>query len=192
MQQQVEDKHFMQEALKEAQKAYEMDEVPVGAVLVYRNEIASRAYNQVESLNDASAHAEVLCLREGSFKLKNWRLTDTVLYTTLEPCIMCMGALILARVKRVVFAAFDLRQGACGSLVDLERLSHPIHQLKVQRGILQEEAAALMTNFFRQKRRENDDRKTSGRAHFRTKSESACLCQADYSLSDSRRYPSAQ
>ena len=109
----------MREALKEAKKAFEKDEVPVGAVLVHKNRIIARGHNQVELLQDATAHAEMICLSAGAEALGNWRLAETTLYCTLEPCCMCAGALLSARVTRLVWGAPDLRVGANGSWIDL-------------------------------------------------------------------------
>ena len=147
------DLYFMREALKEAKKAFAQDEVPVGAVLVYRDKVISRGYNQIELLQDATAHAEMLCLTAGTSHLENWRLTGTTLYCTLEPCCMCAGAMLSSRIDRLVFAAPDLRVGACGSWVDLFAKPHPIHTLGITRGVLAEEAAALMREFFQSTRK---------------------------------------
>lgn len=146
------DEIWMREALEEAKKAAAQGEVPVGAVLVYHGEIIARAHNRVEELKDATAHAEMLCLKEGAAALGNWRLLDATLYCTLEPCSMCAGAMILSRVKTLVWGAPDLRHGAHGSWVDLLSQPHPIHQLEVRQGILQEESAALLKGFFKQRR----------------------------------------
>jgi tRNA(adenine34) deaminase len=147
-----EDEFFMREALVEAEKAFAADEVPVGAVLVHQNKIIARAHNQVESLKDATAHAEILCLQRASKILGNWRLLGTTLYCTLEPCSMCAGAMILSRVKKVVWGAPDLRQGACGSLFHILDAAHPIHQIEVEKNVLIEESAALLKKFFGGKR----------------------------------------
>ena len=149
------DKYFMKEALKEAKKAFDLDEVPIGAVLVYQDKVIAKGYNQVELLRDATAHAEMLCLTAGAESMENWRLTDTTLYCTLEPCTMCAGAMFSSRVSRVVWGAPDLRVGANGSWVDLFSQKHPIHAIEVLGGILQEEAADLMRRFF-QKVRKNE------------------------------------
>lgn len=138
----------MKIALEEAQKAYAKNEVPVGAVLVYQNQIISRQHNQVESLQDATAHAELLCLREGAQKLTNWRLLDCTLYCTLQPCLMCAGGAILARVSTVVWGAPDFRHGA-----DLNHYTaHPIHRPEIRGGVLQDESAMLLKNFFKEQR----------------------------------------
>ncbi len=142
----------MREALEEAKKGALQGEVPVGAVLVHENKIIARAHNRVEELGDATAHAEVLCLKEGAKALCNWRLLDTTLYCTLEPCSMCAGAMILARVGTLVWGAPDHRHGAHGSWVDLLGRPHPIHQLEVRRGVLWEESGALLKEFFKERR----------------------------------------
>lgn len=146
---------FMQEALQEAKKAYERGEVPVGAVLVYEGRVIARAHNQIEEHKDASRHAELLCLQEGARILENWRLKDTTLYSTLEPCCMCAGAMLLARISTLVWGARDIRHGAHGSWVDILGKTHPTHSIEVRSGVLQEEASELMRAFFRKRREEN-------------------------------------
>lgn len=145
----------MREALLEAKKAFSKKEVPVGAILVYENRIIAKAHNQVEEFQQASAHAELLCLKEGAKILGNWRLLETTLYSTLEPCIMCAGALILFRVKRIVYGAKDLRHGAAGSVADVLNCPHPIHRVQVDHSFFQEEISELMRTFFQKKREEN-------------------------------------
>lgn len=145
----------MKAALEEAQKAYEIGEVPVGAVLVFQNQIISRAFNQVESLKDATAHAEMLCLRQAAQEIENWRLVDFTLYCTLEPCLMCAGALILSRVKTLVWGAPDLRHGAGGSLMNAFAVDHPIHRIEIRQGVLKDEAASLLKQFFQERRKCN-------------------------------------
>lgn len=149
------DTYFMQEALKEAKNAYEKGEVPVGAVLVYEGEVIARAHNQIEEHKDASRHAELICLQEGARVLENWRLKNTTLYSTLEPCCMCAGAMLLARISTLVWAARDIRHGAHGSWVDILGKTHPTHYIEIRSGVLQEEASELMRAFFRERRREN-------------------------------------
>lgn len=147
------DIHFMREALKEALKAYEQDEVPVGAVLVLEDRIIARGHNQVELLQDATAHAEILCLTSGASQLRNWRLSETTLYCTLEPCCMCAGALLSSRVKRLVWGAKDLRLGANGSWIDVFSQKHPMHEIEIASGVLEEESSSLLKRFFQQKRK---------------------------------------
>ncbi len=138
----------MREALKEARKAFDRDEVPIGAVVVQGGRVIARGYNQVELLKDATAHAEMIVIGMASAALDNWRLLDTTLYCTLEPCAMCAGALLNARIKRLVWGAPDLRQGASGSWIDLFANKHPMHTIEIQSGVLAAESAALMQEFF--------------------------------------------
>ena len=153
-----EDESFMYEALKEAWKAFQMQEVPVGAVLVQEGRVIARGHNQVELLKDATAHAEMLCLTVGSAALDNWRLTNTTLYTTIEPCCMCAGSIILSRVKTLVWGAKDLRQGANGSWIDVFEKPHPIHNVVILKNILETYCAALMRDFFLQQREKNKEK----------------------------------
>jgi tRNA(adenine34) deaminase len=153
------EKYFMQEALAEAKKAFAKGEVPVGAVLVVSNKVIARAHNLVESLSDATAHAELLCLKKGAEILGNWRLLEATLYCTLEPCPMCAGAMIHSRLHRLVWGAPDLRCGAHGSWVNLLEVEHPIHQLSTATGLLQEECAQLMKTFFKLRRLEKGNGK---------------------------------
>ena len=151
------DCRFMREALIEAEKAFDQGEVPVGAVLVKDNEVIARAHNLVEMLSDATAHAEMLCLKNGAKMLSNWRLLDATLYCTLEPCPMCAGAMIHSRLKRLVWGAPDLRCGAHGSWVNLLDLEHPIHRIMVTTRIMKEECAQWMKAFFKSRRLENEN-----------------------------------
>ncbi len=150
-----EDSSFMREALKEAMKAFDAGEVPVGAVLVHENRVIARGHNQVELLQDATAHAEMICLTAGAAVLGNWRLARATLYCTLEPCCMCAGAMLSARVERLVWAAPDLRCGANGSWVDLFAQKHPMHSLEIKSHVLEEESAHLMVSFFQKRRKAN-------------------------------------
>jgi tRNA(adenine34) deaminase len=152
---QSEDEAFMLEALKEAWKAYSAEEVPVGAVLVKDKRIIARGYNQVEMLKDATAHAEMLCLTAGESALENWRLTDTTLYCTLEPCMMCAGAFFLTRISRLVYGAPDIRHGVLGSFIDVTKNKHPMHEFAIEKGVLAPFSAELMRMFFQQRREKN-------------------------------------
>jgi tRNA(adenine34) deaminase len=146
------DENFMREALRQAKKAYDADEVPVGAVVVREGKIIGRAYNQVELLKDATAHAEMLALTQAEAAVGDWRLTDCDLYVTKEPCPMCAGALVHVRIRRVVFGCADPRAGAAGSVLNLLRLPSLNHQCKITAGILQDECAEILQDFFRKKR----------------------------------------
>lgn len=146
------DEHFMRSALIEAKKAYKEGEVPVGAVVVFENQIIARGHNQVELLKDATAHAEMLAIGSAANALENWRLLGTTLYSTVEPCVMCAGAMLLSRIARLVWGAPDLRHGACGSWVNLFETKHPTHTFEITPGILQDECATLMREFFHERR----------------------------------------
>ncbi len=144
----------MTEALKEAAKAFALDEVPVGAVAVYKNQIIGRGHNRTEALQDPTAHAEILALTAAANALHSWRLKDVIIYSTIEPCIMCAGALVLARVKKIVFGARDEKFGGCGSVFNVVNEKKLNHQIEVVEGVLKEEAISLMQRFFEMKRRD--------------------------------------
>ena len=146
------DVDFMQRALLLAQRAAEEGEVPVGALLVLDNEVIGEGWNQPISRHDPTAHAEIVALRAGALALQNYRLGAATLYATLEPCVMCMGAVLNARISRVVFGAWDAKAGACGSVVDLPREPRLAHQLDVFGGVCSEEAASLLRQFFASRR----------------------------------------
>lgn len=142
----------MQEALLEAQKAEAKGEVPVGAVLVLNNEIIARSCNETILRHDPSGHAEMLVLRQAGEMLQNYRVLDATLYVTLEPCLMCFSALVHARVKRVVFGAFDPKTGVCGSRFNAKTLNFFNHQFEIEGGVLQEECASILQQFFKARR----------------------------------------
>jgi tRNA(adenine34) deaminase len=146
------DEYFMRLALREAERALEHDDVPIGAVIVREGEVIASAKNERELRGDPTAHAEVLALREASARLGTWRLLDTALYVTLEPCAMCAGAIVLGRVPRVVYAADDPKAGAAGSVLDVLAEPRLNHRPTVARGLLAEEAADLLRAFFASKR----------------------------------------
>ncbi len=143
---------FMQEALKEAVEALKKDEVPVGAVIVYKNKIIARGHNQVELLKDPTAHAEILAITAATNYLNTKWLNEAALYVTIEPCSMCAGALVLARIKNLYFGAKDPKAGACGSVVNIINNKRLNHRIKVIKGILEEECGAILKEFFRKKR----------------------------------------
>lgn len=146
------DEAFMREALRQAQKAYAADEVPVGAVVARAGKIIARAYNQVELLKDATAHAEMLALTQAEAAVGDWRLTDCDLYVTKEPCAMCAGALVHVRIHRVIFGCSDPRAGAAGSVINLLQLSSLNHQCDITSGVLQNECSVILQDFFRKRR----------------------------------------
>jgi tRNA(adenine34) deaminase len=149
----MDDNYFMKEALREAQKALEKDEVPVGAVAVYKNQIIGRGHNQTEQLQDPTAHAEILAITAAANALSSWRLNDVEMYTTVEPCTMCAGALVLARVKRIIFGTRDEKFGGCGSIFNIVNEKRLNHQIEITAGVMAEEAASLMRSFFEKKRK---------------------------------------
>ncbi|MCP9452082.1 MAG: tRNA adenosine(34) deaminase TadA [Nitrospira sp.] len=152
------DRHFMHQALELAQSAFRAGEVPVAAVLVRQGQILASAHNLRESRQDPTAHAEMLAIRSAAEHLRSWRLTDSTLYVTLEPCLMCAGAIIQARIARLVFGAWDPKAGACGSLFDIPAERRLNHRVEVSGGILEEESRELLQEFFRLRRRLlNDD-----------------------------------
>jgi tRNA(adenine34) deaminase len=152
------DQYFMREALRLANKASEADEVPVGAVVVHEGKIIARAYNQVELLKDATAHAEMLALTQAEAAVGDWRLLDCDLYVTKEPCAMCAGAIVHVRLRRLVFGCADPRAGAAGSVVNLLQLPSFNHQCQITSGVLQDECAAILQDFFRKRRNEQEPR----------------------------------
>jgi len=147
------DKILMFEALKQAKQALTHDEVPIGAVITLDNRIIARAHNQVEMLKDPTAHAEMLAITQATNALSAKWLQDCTLYVTIEPCSMCAGAMVLARIKRICFGAKDLKTGACGSVVNITKNKKLNHQIEVKKGILEEECAGLISDFFRSKRK---------------------------------------
>ncbi|HAA34624.1 MAG TPA: tRNA adenosine(34) deaminase TadA [Firmicutes bacterium] len=146
------DEYYMEAALELAQEAYVRGEVPIGAVLVRDGEILARNHNRREELKDATAHAEILVLREAGRLVGDWRLTGTTLYVTLEPCPMCAGALVQARVSRLVYGTRDPKGGAAASLYNITSDPRLNHRLAVEEGILRERCAALLQKFFKERR----------------------------------------
>lgn len=148
----ISDREAMEAALAEARKAAEAGEVPIGAIAVYRDAIVGRGQNRVLRDSDPTAHAEIVALREAAATLKNYRLNGCTLYVTLEPCAMCAGAMIHARIDRLVYAADDPKAGAAGSVLGV--LNHPRlnHQMQIEQGIFSEESGDLLRSFFRERR----------------------------------------
>ncbi|MEZ9596550.1 tRNA adenosine(34) deaminase TadA [Shewanella sp. 10N.261.52.F9] len=171
------DLHFMKMAMEMATKAEERGEVPVGAVLVKDGEVVSAGFNYSIGLHDPSAHAEMQCLRQAGKIMQNYRLLDTTLYVTLEPCAMCAGAIVHSRVSRLVFGAKDLKTGAAGTVVDIVRHSAFNHLVEVDSGVLEQECAEQLSAFFRRRRKEIKAAKVlakqqaleNGESHGRTK-----------------------
>ena len=143
---------FMEEALIEAKKALKKGEVPVGAVVVLEDNIIGRGYNQSITKNDPTAHAEIMALKDAAMNLKNYRLKDTLVYTTLEPCLMCAGALVHARIKKLIYSASDPKSGVIESNGNLIQSAFLNHKISYEGGILKEESSEILKNFFVKKR----------------------------------------
>ncbi len=146
------DRRYMREALELARRALDAEDVPVGAVVVHEGRVIGRGYNQREKLHDPTAHAEMIALTAAAEFLGQWRLEGCTLFVTLEPCVMCAGALVLARLERLVYGATDEKAGACGSLFEIPRDPRLNHQVETTAGVLAEAAAELLRAFFRHRR----------------------------------------
>ena len=149
----------MKEALKEAKKAYNKEEIPVGAIIVKNNKIISRAHNIKEEKNDTTKHAEIIAIQKASKKLKSWRLTDCEMYVTLEPCAMCAGALIQSRIKKIYIGTMDYKTGACGSVLNLLE-DYPFnHKVEIENNILKQECELILKDFFKNLRKNKEKNK---------------------------------
>lgn len=147
---------FMSSALKEAEEAYKRNEVPVGAVVVKNGAIIARAHNQMETLQDPTAHAEIIAIGAAANHRGNWRLNDCTLYVTLEPCPMCAGAIVLSRLDMLVFGSFDSKMGACSTIYNIVQDERLNHRVEVISGILEEDSKLLLREFFAKKRLEEN------------------------------------
>ncbi len=143
---------WMEQALKQAKIAFEENEVPVGCVIIYNGSIIGKARNQIIKLKDPTAHAEMIAITQAAGALKNERLVETDVYVTKEPCAMCAGALVLARVKRLIIGTMDEKAGACGSVINITRHKSINHWIQIKKGILEEECRSILQEFFKQKR----------------------------------------
>lgn len=146
------DEEYMRMALCEARAAYEEDEVPIGAVVIRNGEVVSKAHNLRETINDPTAHAEIVAIREASRILGTWRLTDCELYVTIEPCPMCAGAIVQSRIRRLIYGAQDPKAGACGTIMNIVQNQFLNHRVEVMAGILEDECSAIMKEYFKNKR----------------------------------------
>lgn len=149
------DQLWMKEALKEAKKAFQKKEVPVGAVIVHQNKVIGRGHNQVESLNDPTAHAEILAIGAASNYLNSWRLSGASIYVTIEPCIMCAGAIVLTRIHKLFFGAFDPKKGGCGSLYNILQDKRLNHHVEIVANVLEKDCTGLLNQFFTEIRQKN-------------------------------------
>lgn len=148
----ITDEEWMQQALQLAKKSEGRGEVPVGAIIVYQNEIIGKGWNQPILLHDPTAHAEIIALREAGRKMHNYRLLESTMYVTLEPCAMCAGAIVQARISRLVYAVEDKKTGACGSVFNIVQTEELNHSVEITKGILERECQTLIKNFFKEKR----------------------------------------
>lgn len=153
------DEKYMKEAIKQAKKAYALGEVPIGCVIVYQDRIIGRGYNRRNTDHNTLSHAEITAIHKASKKLGDWRLEDCSLYVTLEPCQMCAGAIVQARVKEVIMGSMNPKAGCCGSILNLLEMPQFNHQVIVRRGILAEECSELLTTFFKELRIRNREEK---------------------------------
>lgn len=151
-------KNFMAEALKEAEKAAEMGEVPVGAVIVRDGEVIAKGHNMTESTKDPTAHAEMLAIRQASQKLGGWRLIGCHMYVTAEPCSMCAGAIVWSRIEKLFIGTMDPKAGACGSVFNIPQEKKLNHFVEIETGVMEEECAQIMRAFFRKLRSKNNKR----------------------------------
>ncbi|QQX82484.1 tRNA adenosine(34) deaminase TadA [Shewanella sp. KX20019] len=169
--QQAQDRRFMKMAMQMAAKAEEKGEVPVGAVLVKDGEVVSAGFNFSIGLHDPSAHAEMQCIRQAGKVLANYRLLDSTLYVTLEPCAMCAGAIVHSRISRLVFGAQDQKTGAAGTVIDIVRHSAFNHQVEVTSGVLETECATQLSAFFKRRRKEKKAAKAQAKLEASQKGE---------------------
>lgn len=147
------DEKYMKEAIKQAKKAYEMNEVPIGCVIVYEDKIISRGYNRRTTDKNPLAHAEMIAIKKASKKIGDWRLEDCIMYVTLEPCQMCSGAIVQSRMKKVVVGCMNAKAGCAGSILNLLQMEEFNHQVELETGVLEEECSLLMKNFFKELRK---------------------------------------
>ncbi|CAI1652610.1 tRNA-specific adenosine deaminase [Serratia quinivorans] len=165
------DEYWMRQALQLALRAQEEGEVPVGALLVLDNQVIGEGWNRPIGRHDPTAHAEIMALRQGGAVLQNYRLLNATLYVTLEPCVMCAGAMVHSRIRRLVYGAADVKTGAAGSLVDILRHPGMNHQVEILSGVLAEECAATLSNFFRMRREQQKALKQAQRSDVDNKPE---------------------
>lgn len=153
---------YMRAAVREAQKAYALGEVPIGCVIVYQDKIIGRGYNRRNTDKSTLAHAEITAIRKASKKMGDWRLEDCTLYVTLEPCQMCAGAIVQARIKRVVMACMNPKAGCAGSILNVLDMPRFNHQVEITQGVLEEECSLMLTGFFKELRIRNKLEKEAG------------------------------
>lgn len=153
------DEKYMKEAIKQAKKAYALGEVPIGCVIVYQDKIIGRGYNRRNTDKNTLAHAEITAINKASKKMGDWRLEDCTLYVTLEPCQMCAGAIVQARITEVVMGTMNPKAGCCGSILNILDMPQFNHQVRVKKGVLEEACSSLLTSFFKELRIRNKEEK---------------------------------
>lgn len=159
MKKMTQDEKYMKEALKQAQKAYDREETPIGCVIVYENRIIARGYNKRNTMKNPLAHAELEAIRKASKKLGDWRLEECTMYVTLEPCPMCAGAIVQARIPKVIIGSMNPKAGCAGSVTNLLQLPGLNHRVEIEKGILNEKCSSLMTTFFKELRKKRKEAK---------------------------------
>ena len=157
------DEKYMKEAIKQAKKAYALGEVPIGCVIVYQDKIIGRGYNRRNTDKNTLAHAEITAINKASKKMGDWRLEDCTLYVTLEPCQMCAGAIVQARITEVVMGTMNPKAGCCGSILNILDMPQFNHQVHVKRGVLEEACSSLLTSFFKELRIRNKEEKEASK-----------------------------
>ena len=157
----TEDEKFMKEAIKQAKKAYAIDEVPIGCVIVQNGHIIARGYNRRNTDKNTLAHAELTAIKKASKKTGDWRLEDCDLYVTLEPCQMCAGAIVQSRMRRVIIGSMNSKAGCAGSILNLLQIPQFNHQVEITQGILEEECSTMLSRFFRELRQRNKENKNT-------------------------------
>lgn len=153
------DEKYMKQALKQAKKAYQLKEVPIGCVIVYEGKVIARGYNRRNTDKNPLAHAELIAIRKASKKMGDWRLEDCTMYITLEPCQMCAGAIVQARVKRVVIGSMNPKAGCAGSIINLLDMKQFNHQVEIVRNVLQDDCSTMLSDFFKELRSEKKEKK---------------------------------
>ncbi len=157
------DEKYMKEAIKQAKKAYALGEVPIGCVIVYQNKIIGRGYNRRNTDKNTLAHAEITAINKASKKMGDWRLEGCTLYVTLEPCQMCAGAIVQARITEVVMGTMNPKAGCCGSILNILDMPQFNHQVRVKKGVLEENCSSLLTSFFKELRIRNKEEKETAK-----------------------------
>lgn len=161
----MDDAHFMKEAIKQAKKAYMQDEVPIGCVIVQSDEIIARAYNKRNTQRNPLAHAEIMAINKAAKLVNDWRLEDCTMYITLEPCQMCAGAIVQARIPRVVIGSMNPKAGCAGSVLNLLQVQAFNHQVELVKGVMEDECTEMLQNFFKELRERKKDEKKKMQQH---------------------------